>query len=200
MLQSLARPYKKEADDLKCLENGPASSGLKALEDQKDKGESTMKAIEDVKGEQLQEMPVEAEVAMPEVAEPMQPEAAEPLQPEVAEALQPEGAEPLQPEVAELLQPEAAVEEPLLKKRKTFASRSRPTAAKTALKWESIKEIFEDHVKCNISSPSTFEKEFYLRTMKVMAELPDDMITRECLDAVAKQEADDFLREQQADS
>ena len=220
-LQSLARPHKKEADGLKALEDHQASSGLKALEDEKDKGQNTTMAIEDVRGE----MTVDAEVDMPEVAaesllpgvaaeslqpedaEPLQPEAAEPLQPAVAEPLQPgaakqpEAAEPLQPEAADQLQPEGVdKEEPPLKKRKTFASRARPTVQPTLMKWESIKKIFEAHVKGNIKNPSKFEKQFWVRCMQVIDDLPDDMITPDSLDIVTKQEADDFLREQQADN
>lgn len=194
-LQSLARPYKKEADGLKALVDHQASSGLKALEDEKDERQNTMMAIEDVRGK----MTVDAEVDMPEVA---QPAVAEPsLQAEVAEPLQPGAAEPVQPEVAEPVQPEAVdVEEPQLKKRKTFASRARPTFQPTLMKWESIKKIFETHVKGNIKSPSTFAKQFWVRCMQVIDDLPDDMITPDCLDIFTKQEADDFLREQQADS
>ncbi|MCG8529399.1 MAG: hypothetical protein MI749_01915 [Desulfovibrionales bacterium] len=137
----------------------------------------------------------------PEAAEPLQPEVAEPLQPEAAEPLQPEAAEPLQPEAADQLQPEGVdKEEPPLKKRKTFASRARPTVQPTLMKWESIKKIFEAHVKGNIKNPSKFEKQFWVRCMQVIDDLPDDMITPDSLDIVTKQEADDFLREQQADN
>ena len=66
---------------------------------------------------------------------------------------------------------------------------------KTAIKWQSIKDSFENNIRTELKSPSKLEKEFWVRCANVMDKMPDDQITPELMDQAAKKEADEFLRE-----
>ena len=70
-------------------------------------------------------------------------------------------------------QQDLGLEEPSKKRKKTFASRYRPTALERGLKWDAIRAAFDQHIYPKIYSPSTVEDGFYKMCMEKMPALEE---------------------------